>query len=304
MSNKRLYGLIGYPVKHSLSPSMHNAAFKALNIDAHYELFEVKPQDLNSFLNSLQDREIDGLNVTIPHKVRAREILEEKYPYDKNAEFIHQDLFYVKLSGAINTIKKINGKLEYYNTDALGFLRSLEKDLEFETKNKNVLLIGCGGAGRAIIASLSWVQVDINKIYINDINTEALNSAKEYFFQVSKHLKNFSLNRLQFITKEEIPEVIEDCHLLVNATPLGMKESDLPVIEKSLLHKNLLVYDVVYSRNRQTRLIEDAESLGLRCVNGLRMLLHQGMLSFEIWTGKKAPEEVMWETLSSQISTK
>lgn len=302
ISKVKVYGLIGYPVKHSLSPSMHNAAFKALNINAHYELFEVKPQDLNSFLDSLKDREIDGLNVTIPHKVKAREILERKLPYDKNAEFMHQDLFYVKLSGAINTIKRINGRLEYYNTDALGFLKSLEADLKFETKNKNVLLMGCGGAGRAIVASLSWKGAGINKIYINDIDTQALNSAKEYFSQASKHLKNFSLNKLQFISSEQIPEVVKDCHLLVNATPIGMRENDQAVIEKKFLHQDLSVYDIVYSRNRKTKLIEDAESIGLPRVNGLRMLLHQGMLSFGLWTNKQAPQEVMWKALDSQIS--
>ncbi|MFC1708787.1 shikimate dehydrogenase family protein [Candidatus Omnitrophota bacterium] len=303
-SKRRVYGLIGYPVKHSLSPVMHNAAFKALGIDAHYELFEVKPQDLNSFLDSLDDREIDGLNVTIPHKIRTREILEKKFPFDWDVKEINKYLHYVKLSGAINTIKRNGDRLDSWNTDAEGFSESLEEDLKFKTKDKNVLLLGCGGAARAIIASLSWRNTKIKKIFINDISDIALNSAKEYFLQASEYLKHFSVENLEFISSKKIPEVINVCQLLVNATPVGMKEDDPVVIDKELFHKDLSVYDIVYCRNRKTKLIEDAESRNLPCVNGLRMLLHQGMLSFEIWTNKKAPQEVMWKALSFQISTK
>ena len=318
-SEKRIYGLIGCPVKHSLSAVMHNAAFKYLkeykeiDYDAEYRLFEVKPQDLESFLLgsiSVKDTEgkvflskdIVGFNITIPHKVRVKEILENKLPFDNNRGWVEEDLYYVRLSGAINTIKRNGDKLDYWNTDAEGFSRSLEEDLKFNTKDKNVLLVGCGGAGRAIIASLSWKETGINKIYINDINVEARDSTKEHFLQASKHLKDFSINRLQFISREEIVSVVKNCDLLINASPIGMKENDSLLIEKSFLHKNLSVYDVVY--NRETQLIREANSLGLVASNGLRMLLYQGMFSFEHWTGKKAPKEVMWEALSSQISTK
>ena len=159
-STTLIYGLIGYPVKHSLSPAIHNAAFKACGINAEYRLFEVKPEELEDFLlkdipvkdvngNSFSSQEIIGFNVTIPHKVRTREILESNFPFDKNANQQHRDLFYVMLSGAVNTVKRENGKLSYFNTDAEGFLKSLEGDLNFVTKDKKVLIIGCGGAGRS-----------------------------------------------------------------------------------------------------------------------------------------------------------
>lgn len=296
-NKKRIYGLIGYPVKHSLSPAMHNAAFKALQIDAEYQLFEVKPEELNSFLDSLAEKNIYGLNVTIPHKVRAREILEKKFPDDKDALLSgHQDSYYVKRSGAVNTINRRKDKLEYYNTDANGFLESLKADLEFIPKDKKVLLLGYGGAGRAIIAGLSWAQVGIRKIYISDISAETLNSAKKHFSHGSEYLRS----RLEFISEEQIIDKIKDVDLLVNASPVGMKDGDPSVIDKELLRegkKSLCVYDVVY--NRETQLVKDAKELfgDSRAVGGLGMLLYQGMRSFEIWTEQKAPQEVMQKAL-------
>ena len=317
-STKRIYGLIGYPVKHSLSPAMHNAAFEHLDIKAEYRLFEVKPDELEEFLiekilkdtsikdvygNSISTKDIYGFNITIPHKVKAREILERKFPFDKNVEYIHPDLFYVQISGAINTVKRDGDELRYWNTDAKGFLDSLEKDLGFVTKNKKVLLIGCGGTGRAIIASLSWVQTYINTIYIYDINNTTLDSTKRYLAHASERFKHFSRDNLKFISSDtEIPSIIEDCDLLINATPVGMKEGDSSLIDKEVLRickGNLSVYDVVY--NRETQLVKDAKELGIPAVGGLGMLLYQGMLSFEIWTGKTAPKDVMEKALSDGI---
>lgn len=297
MPPPKIYGLIGYPVKHSLSPAMHNAAFKALKINAEYRLFEIHPVHLEDFLlrgdfkvtdaegNSCRAGDIIGFNITIPHKVKAKEILETEFPFDENVYMMQQDLYYVKLSGAVNTVIRGADKLKYWNTDPVGFLKSLEEGLGFQPKDKNVLLIGCGGAGRAVIASLSWIQTGINKIYINDIHSEVLDSAKKHFSEF-KHLKD----KLGFILAEDIPKIIKDCQLLINATPIGMKEGDASIIDKSLLHRNLSVYDVVY--NRETRLIKEAKSLGLPAAGGLGMLLHQGAAAFELWTGKTAPIEM------------
>jgi len=298
----KIYGVLGYPAKHSLSPLMHNAAFRALKINAEYKIFEVKPEGLENFLlKDVFTSDISGFNITIPYKIKAREILEEKFPLDENAPQVLDVLYYVKLSGAINTVRKDGNKLQYWNTDATGFLRSLtdKEGLGFEPKGKKVFLIGCGGAGRAIIASLSWINVGVKKIYINDINIEAINSAKEYFRQLPQfpHLKD----ELEFILTEDIPKIIKDCDLLINASPVGMKGEDISVIDKNLLHNNLYVYDVVYSRDQETRLIRDAKSIGLRAENGLSMLLYQGVLAFEFWTGRKAPVEIMQEALTKGV---
>ncbi len=303
-SRLKIYGVLGYPAKHSLSPLMHNAAFRALKINAEYKIFEVKPEGLENFLlKDVFTSDISGFNITIPYKIKAREILEEKFPFDKNTPQMLDTLYYVKLSGAINTVKKDGNKLQYWNTDATGFLKSLKEVLAFEPKGKKVLIIGCGGAGRAIIASLSWINVGVKKIYINDINIEAINSAKEHFLQLPQypHLKD----KLQFISTEEIPAFITDCALLINASPVGMEDANISIIDKNLLpRKEFYVYDVVYNQNSQTRLVKDAKSLGLRVADGLDMLLYQGVDAFELWTGKasKEVEEVMRQALNEEVS--
>lgn len=314
----RIYGLIGYPTRHSLSPAMHNAAFQCLGIDAQYKLFEVEPAKLEAFLldnikvldtqgEVFYSQDIIGFNITIPHKIKAREILEGNFPFNKNIPKMLEVQYYVKLSGAVNTVKRDGDKPpRYWNTDATGFLRSLKEKKEgwglgFEPKNKKVILVGCGGAGRAIIASLSWINVGVKKIYINDIEVKAINSAKEYFWQLpqSPHLKG----KLEFILTKDIPNVIKDCELLINASPVGMKGEDISVVDKSLLAKNkqLSVYDIVYNRNNETRLIRDAKSQGLPVIDGRSMLLYQGAAAFNLWTGREAPVEIMREALNEGV---
>lgn len=309
-SAKKIYGLIGYPVKHSFSPAMHNAAFKHLkdqgkiNYEAEYRLFEVPPERLEDFLlkpdkifedtegNSIRAGDVLGFNITIPHKVKAKEILVTNFPESGLEKILKQ----VYMSGAVNTVKRYKDQPpEYTNTDVRGFYHSLKNDLGFETKNKNVFLIGCGGVGRAVITALTFLASSINNIYIYDSNDETVKSTQKHFGKFSFQTK------LEFIAFEQIPEAISSCQLLVNCSPLGMKETDPPVIDKSLLrNKNLYVYDVVY--NRQTQLVKDALSLGLKAKNGEGMLLYQGVLAFEIWIGKRAPVRVMRRALEEAIN--
>ncbi len=277
-----IYGVIGCPIKHSLSPAMHNAAFKALGMDAGYRRFEVGPDELEDFLFNRKD--VVGFNVTVPHKVRAREILEGRFPSVQVTE--------VQVSGAINTVKRCDNKLLYLNTDVYGFRKALTEDLRFEPEDKDVLLIGCGGAGRAIVAGLVWEtgDVTVNRIHIYETSEEARISAMQHFSKFSCGEK------LEFISDREIPDVIGKSRLLVNAATVGMKEGDnRSVIDKDLLHKDLSVFDLVY--NRETQLIKDARSLELPVVNGLGMLLYQGAHAFEFWTGKRAPVDAMREAL-------
>ena len=306
----KIYGLIGYPVKHSLSPAMHNAAFRVSGINAEYRLFEVKPEELRDFLNNpgieFKDKDarlvragdIEGFNITIPHKVKAKEILipnDLNELRDKPTELIKSVLWYRALSGAINTIRRdIKG---YYNTDAPGFMRSLEGDLKFEVKNKNVLLFGCGGAGRAVIAAISHIQSGAKKIYIYDSNSSVRDLAKIHFSQFAQLEE-----KLEFITFGEIREIVRNCQLLVNASPVGMKEGDPSVIDKNLLHKSLSVYDVVY--NRQTQLIKDAQERKILWAGGLGMLLYQGVAAWELWTERQADDNIiraMREALKQEI---
>lgn len=310
-----IYGLIGYPVKHSLSPVMHNVAFKHLKKNnAKYGLFKVKPDKLRDFLSGdfkvefetnekntgqkFSVNDLAGFNITIPHKVRALEILEKRFPLDKNRTLIEEDLHYVKISGAINTVKRTNNILQYFNTDAHGFLRALEKDLNFITIDKNVLVFGCGGAGRAVIAALSWKNHKVNNIYIYDVSNVAIVSAKKHFSQFK-----YIMDKLEFIAQDKIPEIIGDCQLLINASPVGMKEGDNSVIDKRLLHEKLDVFDVIY--HRETQLIKDAKSQGLSAINGLNMLLYQGVAALERWLEEKISVgtiEIMREALEKELS--
>ena len=297
-----LYGLIGYPVRHSLSAFMHNAAFRALKINAEYRLFEVKPPDLRDFLlkdikvediqgDVFSSRDIVGFNITIPHKVRAREILEVNLSFSNQS----QDKSFIDITGAVNTVKRNEGCL---NTDVYGFGKSLEEDLDFFPKDRNIFLIGCGGAGRAILAWFGFIK-EIGRIYVYDISRETVDSLNRHVSSCSKEYKDWFLNNIEFVSQEQIPDKIRKCQLLINASFVGMKESDIPCIDRDMLHKNLSVFDVVY--NRETRLIKDAKSLGLRTVGGLGMLLYQGVKAFEFWTGKPAPVKIMKEALDEAV---
>lgn len=301
---KKIYGLIGYPVKHSLSPAMHNAGFKHCGINAQYRLFEIAPQDLEEFLRN-PDKEIidtkgvpfkagdiEGFNITIPHKVRAKEIIMGIIPDGRIKG--SRDIL---VAGAINTAKRENNRLVCYNTDIKGFIRALKEDLKFDPRGKTVLLMGCGGAGRAIVSGLTAEGIEVKKIYISDNNAESVTAAQKHFSQF-----DFLKGKLEFIDIEQVPKAVDKSQLLVNSSPVGMKDSDGTVINKDFLRRDLFVYDIVY--NRQTRLVKDAQSLGITVCGGLGMLLYQGAASWELWTGKNAPVDVMRQALESAVSGK
>ena len=302
-----IYWIIGWPIKHSLSPAMHNAAFKHLCIDAEYRAFEIRPEELEDFI--LNRKDVIGFNITIPYKIKAREILEKRFPLD---EKYFKNRYYIQVTGAVNTVKRNGDKLEYVNTDVEGFVRSIEADLKFKlgdgaNKNKNVLLIGCGGAGRAVIAGLSldFVDTDINKIYVFDKSETAINATKEHFGRLHKEWAGNLNNIVEFISEKNIREIIDHCQLLVNASPLGMEEGDTSPISKELLHKDLFVYDVVY--NRETQLVKDAKIKECkRAVTGKGMLLYQGVGAFEFWFPSVRPRPVstMRKALDSALNKK
>ena len=308
------YGLIGFPVRHSLSPVMHNAAFKACGIDASYRLFELDPKDLEDFLvkgvaipdidgQTFSFRDIAGFNVTIPHKVRTYQILERKFPYYGEVSQMPPYLYYALLAGAVNTVKvvKAGAKAEYYNTDAAGFLRSLEEDLKFDAKGKEVVLLGCGGAGRAVIAGLNYAGLGVKKVFVYDVNSRVASAAEEELLQVRKHLGRFGLNIVEFITEKDLAKKIGSSQLLVDATGAGLKKEDCSPINKKLLHKDLSVYDLVY--NKETRLLREAKERGCAACDGLGMLFYQAVLSFGIWTGKRdvEVEEAMRQALNQAV---
>lgn len=277
-SQKLIYGLIGYPVKHSLSALMHNAAFSHLKINAEYKLFEKKPEELGDFLNSLKEQNISGLNVTVPYK-------------EKVMPFLNSLSEEAKLIGAVNTIRVSQDQLEGFNTDGEGFIKHLAEDLGFELQDLSVAILGAGGASRAIAVTLS--KRGAGEISIYDIEKEKAKA-------LISHLRQ-TFNGIKFVQAGTIEELnIRDSDLLINATPVGMKDSDPCLVEARFIHKGLLVYDLIYNPV-ETKLLKIAKDKGARIANGLGMLLYQGAFSFELWTNKKAPIAIMRKALNEGV---
>lgn len=268
----KIFALIGYPVGHTLSPYMHNTAFSKLKIKALYIPLSVEPKRLRQTIKILKDADIGGFNVTIPFKSICMRYLDR---VDKLASMI----------GAVNTVVVKGKRLIGYNTDATGFIKSLKEDLKFTPKNKSALLIGAGGAARAVAFALA--KEGAKEIFITDIvKTKAVSLAKNI-------RKYFPKCKIKSTTNYDID-------LLVNATPLGMKKSDPLPVNPKLLHNRLLIYDVVYNPS-PTKLVKTAKKRKIKAVNGLGMLLYQGAEAFQLWTGRRAPIAVMRKALLEHI---
>ena len=268
----KLYGLLGFPIQHSLSPCMHNAAFSRLKIKAKYKLFELKPEQLKDFLHNLKKKNIRGFNVTSPYK---EEILR----------FLSSKSLGVKEIGAANTvIVDKTGKLKGFNTDYLGFTHHLK---ELKVKPQRVAIIGSGGAAKAVCFALAKMKV--SQLCIYDID-------KFKSLSLFKKLNSeFPQTKFGVATRIEDLE-IENKDLLINASFVGMREQDPCLVDEAWLHKGLFVYDLIYSP-LETKLIRLAKKHGLNCSNGLGLLLYQGVFAFQHFTGRKVTVEIMKEAL-------
>jgi len=277
--NTQIFGIMGHPVEHSLSPVMHNAAFEALGIHAVYVPFMVKPEDLGRATMALRAMGISGVNVTIPHKGGVIEFLDE---LDASAKQI----------GAVNTIVHRNKKLYGYNTDGPGFILSLRKDGHFDPAGKRVVILGAGGAAAA--AAMSLADAGVRRIVIaNRDKSRAEVLAK----RVKKHFERETLP----VALDEVRALywlIKESDLLVNATSVGLNASEKLSLNLNSLHSKLFVYDLVY---RETQLLKTAKRKGLKCLDGLGMLVSQGARSFELFTGKRAPFRVMRNAVDQAI---
>ncbi len=259
-----LYGVIGNPVKHSLSPVFQNVGFKSLGINAVYLPLEVPKESFGETVKGLLLLEnLKGFNVTVPFK---EGIL-------KFGDHLSED---VKLIGSANTLKKTpEGKIELYNTDWVGFLNAL-KELT-DPEGKKVLILGAGGTSRAVIYALKKVNAEV---YLwNRTLSKAEKLAQTFGVEVVKDLNN-----------------VGDFEIIVNTTSVGLKEDDPPLFDYEKIQPHQVVYDVIY---RQTPLVKTALKKGAKAQNGLKMLLYQGVESFRIWTGKEPPIGKMWKALKS-----
>jgi shikimate dehydrogenase len=272
----KLCGLIGDPVEHTMSPAMHNAAYRQMGLDYVYVPFRVKPENLDKAIDGMRAFNIRGLNVTIPHKVAVIPFLDKLDPL---AEKI----------GAVNTVVNDNGVLTGYNTDAAGFLRALQEK-GIDPKGKKALILGAGGASRAV--SLILADSGAERLVILN-RAEELDWAYELAGSISQ-LYNMDAKAGE-LNRESLESVMEriDISILVNATSVGMiPDADNTPVDADLLKPGMAVFDVVYNPLR-TRLLRDAETAGAEPISGIEMLAWQGALAFEKWTGHEAPLVLM-----------
>jgi shikimate dehydrogenase len=274
--------IIGHPIEHSLSPIMHNALFQDLNLDYAYIAFDVHPNNLKAAFDGIRALNIEGANVTIPHKKESLKYMDRLDPL-------------VIEIGALNTVKNENGKLIGRNTDALGARKALE-DAKFDLKRKNVIVLGAGGAARAICYAIKEEIEEL--IIINRTYSKAKQLAVELNKDSGLCIKSFELN------DPSIVNLAQSADILINTTPIGMYpdvgRSPLP---KQALNEHLNVFDVIYNP-LETQLLKDASDKGCKTLGGIDMLINQGALAFEWWTSKKPNIKLMKKKLVEFLEDK
>ena len=266
--------IIGDPVEHSLSPLMHNAGYEALQIDDQFVFTaaHVKPADLSVVVSAVRAMGIHGLTCTIPHKVEIMKYLDEIDP-------IAQKI------GAVNTVVNKDGWLKGYNTDWLGTISPLEAITSLQ--HKKVALIGAGGASRAMAFGV------VSKGASLSIFNRTVIKAEEIARAINEHVKALPMDSL--------PNEIQSYDIIINATNMGMAELvDKSPVPKELLQSRHIIFDAVYSPYK-TKLLQDASEQGATIIHGTEMLLHQGTAQFELYTGQKAPIEVMRKVLLEKL---
>lgn len=278
---QQLMGVIGYPIAHSLSPVFQNAALKKLDPPLIYRAIQVTPYGLGQFVKQASQKGYLGFNVTIPHKERIIKYLDLLTPMAKKM-------------GAVNTVKiEKNGKLTGHNTDGLGYLASLKKECRFNPKGKLVVLLGAGGAAKAIALALG--NASCKKILIANRNQ------KRARLLVHHMKKNFPKTQWEAASLKKIPfSFWTQSHLLINSTSMGMKNIPFIPMPLETLHRHCIVSDIVY-RPLHTPLLQKAKAHGLKIHPGWGMLLYQGALSFTYWTGKKPPLSIMKKNLLAAL---
>lgn len=275
-------GIIGYPLGHSISPIFQQAALDAVGIDARYEGWETAPENLQSRLESFRGQEFVGASVTIPHKESVMPFLDD---VSETARLI----------GSVNTIVSDGGRLTGHNTDAPGFLRGLKEQGGFEAQGKRAVVVGTGGAGRAVVFGLADEGVS-SMMLVN----RTVSRAERLKEEVSQ-----AFPQLRVTVKREMPEGTE-YDLLVNGTSVGMKHTvfeDSSPVPRERVVPGALVYDLIYNPE-ETALLKMAKEEGAKTLGGLPMLVYQGVEAFELWFGRRAPVEAMFEAAREAMANR
>lgn len=268
----QITGVFGYPVKHSASPAMQNAAFLAAGLNYIYLSFEVRPENIEKALDSLRILGIRGMNLTIPHKEISLPFLDE----------ISEEAAKIK---AVNTVDVDSGRLKGFNTDIEGFLTPLTKERNWNPEGKKAVVLGAGGAARAVVFSL--LSAGAAEIVIANRGPERAGLLAAFM----KNLFRSASIRDISISDSSLADEISSSSLLVNCTPLGMR-GEIPLDDISCLKPGLTVYDLIY-RPANTPLLTAARERGAETIGGLGMLVYQGAASFRIWTSAEPPADVM-----------
>ncbi len=276
-------GVIGYPIEHSLSPVLQNAAIAKAGIDYAYIAMPVKPEVLEEAVRGMKALGFRGINVTIPHKTEIMQYLDE---IDKDAKII----------GAVNTVVNTDGYLKGYNTDVIGSIDALYNH-GVEIKGKNVVLFGAGGAARAIIWGL--LKAGAAQVTLGVRNVPKVKPIAEYF---SKYLKEGQNLNLFNWNDEGLEECLRSADILINTTPLGMapKVDAAPPVKWDAVKSGAFAYDIIYTPAK-TRFLEEAEQHGCEILNGEEMLAGQGAAAFKLWTDTEPELSVMTEALRKAL---
>jgi len=277
--------VIGDPVAHSLSPQMQNAALRDCGIDMQYARFQITPDELKEALQLMRQNGFVGMNVTVPHKESAHALVDQ---LDDEARQV----------GAVNTILVRNQQLLGFNTDGIGFARAVRDEFSVDLRDLRILVIGAGGAARAIAFECARQGCE-RLVIVNRTRSKAERLVKElqHFFAGPRVLGPVARLQVNGLVASELATQIANTDLMVNATTLGLNRSDPSPVPGHLLAPHLMIFDTVYGPGR-TALLSAAAEMGARGSNGLSMLVHQGARAFEIWFGREAPVDVMRKALA------
>ena len=275
-----IVGVIGDPVEHSCSPPMHNAAFREMDLDYVYVPFRVRPEQLPEAVEGFRALNVAGINVTLPHKKAVLPLMDS---VSEEAELI----------GAVNTMVFKDSMVKGHNTDARGFIASLQEGGIDNIRGMKVVVLGAGGGAQAVVAGLALEGID--KITIaNRTQEKAIQLAETINGKTGVLAEGISLD------DEHLSQCISESDLLVSTITAGMNPSVPLVIDPDWLHEDLIVCDIVYIPP-ETNLLKAAAERGLRTVGGMGMLVHQGAISFQLWTGKQPSVRTMQRALAEAL---
>ena len=275
----RLAAVVAYPIKHSISPFLHNRAFEATATNGAYVAWEIEAGDLAETVANIRRYQMFGINLSMPYK-------EQVIPYlDELSDE-------ARLIGAVNTVVNENGNLIGYNTDGKGFFKSLPS---FTITGKKMTLLGAGGAAKSILTQAILDGADQISVFVRE---SSMGKNKSYLDRLEEQT-GFKVDLFALEDIQVLQERVYESDLLVNATSVGMDDQSCPVPESIVLPEALLVADLIY-QPFETPFLKWARSQGNPAVNGLGMLLYQAAEAFQLWTGKEMPTEVIWQSLQEK----